>query len=243
MDPSTKTTPYSRPDQPQPAPSRSDLDVTTLAIAAAASAVAAFVTSQVWTGGTLFTAAISPVIVALVKEGLSRPAQKVKTVRLVRTGSAIGEERSATDERPIPVSAAHEGEALTPVTVYRRSDSRWSPARIRLAVITGLLAFGIVVAVFTLPELVAGKSIGGGGDQRTTLFGGTSAKKTSKSKSDAKDKSTATPTATPEPGTTPTATPEATTTPAPTASATATPAPSVAGTPAPTSTAAPTVTP
>jgi hypothetical protein len=69
MDPSTKTTPYGRPDQPSREPrggGGGELSVSTLLIAAVASAVAAFVTSQVWTGGTLMTAALSPVIVALV---------------------------------------------------------------------------------------------------------------------------------------------------------------------------------
>ena len=136
-----------------------------------------------------------------------------------------GDDGSASDERPVPASAAYDGEAFTPVTVYGSGGgSRWSPKRVRLAVITGLLAFGIVVAVFTLPELVAGKSIGGGGAQRTTLFGGTATKQ--KSTSEPKDKTTATPTATPEAGTTPTATPQATTTPAATPTTTATPAPS-----------------
>src|SRR5690349_21193908 len=74
--------------RPAPPPVRSSGDVrlSTLAIAAAASAVAAYVTSKVWAGGTLWSAAASPVIVALVKEGLNRPAGKLQTVRLERFG-------------------------------------------------------------------------------------------------------------------------------------------------------------
>lgn len=53
---------------------RSDIDVLTLTIAAIASAAAAFVSSRLWQNGTLVTAALTPVIVALVKEALSRPA-------------------------------------------------------------------------------------------------------------------------------------------------------------------------
>ena len=243
MEPSTRTTPYNREDQPKPEPRKSDLDVATLAIAACASAVAAFVTSKVWTGGTLFTAAISPVIVALVREGLARPVEKVKTVRLVRTGRVVGEDGSATDERPIPDGAAYEGEALTPVTVYGREESRWAPHRVKIALATGLLAFGIVVAVFTLPELVAGSSVGGGGKHRTTFFGGHSSRKKPAAE-DKGAKATPTPTASPAPGVTPTATPEATTTAVPTPSATASPvAPVGVAPPAPTTTAAPTTTP
>jgi hypothetical protein len=240
MDHSTKTARYARSDQPPPPRSGGELEVTTLAIAAAASAVTAFITSQVWVNGTLVTAAISPIIVALVKESLSRPARKVKTVRLVRGGRVTGGDAPATDERPIPDSAAYEGEALTPMTVYGRDRGRFSSKRLRIAIVTGLLAFGIVVAVFTLPELVAGSSIGGGGNHRTTLFGGTpSKKKKAAQKTDAK----ATPTATPKPGATPTATPEETATATPTPSATTTAAPSVAATAPPTVSAAPTATP
>jgi hypothetical protein len=240
MDPSTRTARHDRPGPPPPRPARGELDIATLAIAAAASAAAAFVTSQIWVGGTLVAAAISPIIVALVKESLRRPAEKVKTVRLVRGGRIAGEDLTATDERPIPDSAAYEGEALTPVTVYGRSRGRrLSNTSLRIAFVTGLLAFGIVVAVFTVPELVTGSSIGGGGHHRTTLFGGSPTKKKAQEKTDAK----ATPTATPEQGVTPTATPEETATAAPTASATATPTPSVAATAAPTTSAAPTPAP
>src|SRR3954462_6898139 len=67
----------------------SDLQLSTLLIAAAASAAAAFVTSQVWAGGTLWAAAASPVIVALVKEGLRHPATRLQTVRRDVSGRII----------------------------------------------------------------------------------------------------------------------------------------------------------
>ena len=42
---------------------------------AVASAAAAYITSKIWARGTLFSAAMSPVIVALVKEGLRKPTE------------------------------------------------------------------------------------------------------------------------------------------------------------------------
>jgi hypothetical protein len=242
--PSTRTAPYARPDQPHPPARGGDVSLGTLAIAAAASAVAAFVTSQVWAGGTLVSAALSPVIVALVKEGLARPAEKVKTVRLVR-GTRGEPVEAAGDERPIPAGVAYEAEELTPVTVYGRSERRrprFTRKQLRIAFITGLLAFGIVVVIYTVPELLSGSSIGGGGSSRTTLFGGTPAAQ--KKASSTKPSASATPTATPRAGTTPTATPAATVTATPTAAATASATPAApAATAAPTTTTAPAPTP
>ena len=51
------------------------IELTTLFISAIASAVAAYVVSKIWAPGTLFSAAFTPVIVALVKEGLRRPTE------------------------------------------------------------------------------------------------------------------------------------------------------------------------
>jgi hypothetical protein len=225
MEPRTRQQP-----RPEPLPQRSgDLDATTLAIAAVASAAAAFVTSQVWAGGTLWSAAMTPVIVALVREVLRRPVERVRTVRTTRGGRTVEVpvEEMADPDRPDE-----------PVAVYRRSgESRWSSRRVRIAIITGLLAFAGVAVAYTVPELLAGRSLGGGGDNRTTLFGGQPRKATEKKKAEP----TATPQATAAPGTTATPeaaeTPEATATPAetPTPEATETPAPPPAAeTPAPT---------
>src|SRR4051794_3348504 len=67
------------PPQPRPAPDHG-IELTTLFLSAVASAVAAYVTSKVWAAGTLFSAAMSPVIVALVKEGLRKPTEVVANV-------------------------------------------------------------------------------------------------------------------------------------------------------------------
>jgi hypothetical protein len=155
----------------------SGISVSTLIVASAASAVATFVVSRVWGPGTLIGAAATPIIVALVSEGLRRPAKQVTvTARRVvpvsrirqRPGGAHGEPRPREE---IPPEAVREGIELE---VTRRDYSvapRIARRHWRLAVATGLAAFGIVVAVYTVPDLIAGKSISGRGS-RSTLFGG-----------------------------------------------------------------------
>jgi hypothetical protein len=217
---------------PAPSPRRSELQPSTLLIAAAASAVAAFLTSQVWPGGALWSSAAFPVIVALVKEGLNRPAEKVRAVRVDRFGHqhAVTLPQDVGDQleegAPPPVYG--------PVTVHGRR--RWWPKRWRLAVVTGLLGFAIVAIAFTVPELVAGQSING--REGTTMWGGRPSRSHHESGSAAPR---ATPTATAAPGATPTATatatpgatPSATPTATPQATPTATP-PAASPSPAPT---------
>jgi hypothetical protein len=188
----------------------SDIDLVTLAIAAAAGAAAAYVTSQVWAGGTLVTAALTPVIVTLVKEALARPADKIQTLRTERR----------TTEHPQIIDPTRPDEPY--VTVYGQGVSahRW-----KVALASAAAAFALIVGVFTIPELVAGRSIGRGGDSGTTLFGGKTRKqKREKHPTGASKTKTATPT------------PEATETPeeTPTPGKTATPRPTPAKTSAPT---------
>ena len=63
----------------------------TLLIAGAASAVAAIVIPMLWRPGTVFAAAMTPIIVAVVSEMLRRPVETVSSVRVRRTdrGTAI----------------------------------------------------------------------------------------------------------------------------------------------------------
>jgi hypothetical protein len=60
------------------------LELRTLLIASVASATAAIVTSFFWRGGTIVSAAVTPVIVALVKEILHRHARRMPEVGLAR---------------------------------------------------------------------------------------------------------------------------------------------------------------
>jgi hypothetical protein len=151
------------PSQPPPS-SRSGFNPVTLGIAALSAVVAAFVVSKIWSHGTLVATAMTPVVVAVVKEALERPAQKIdvgvsklSTVRRSNPDGLVVEE----------FEPGHEDEP-NEVSVYSsRGGRKW-----KIAVITGLLAFVVAAAAMTLPELVSGRSIFSGGE-RTTLFRGT----------------------------------------------------------------------
>jgi hypothetical protein len=144
---------------------RGGVDLQTLVITAVASACAAYVTSLFWARGALASAAITPVIVALVKEALAKPAEVITRAVPVRG----------------VVRSAHPDEPYDPVQPFEPEDeriaqhgeivgsSRPAPRRAwKMAVITGLLGFLVAAVIITVPELVSGKSVTG--SDRTTLF-------------------------------------------------------------------------
>jgi len=141
----------------------------TLLITAIASAAAAYVTSQIWAAGTLAAAASTPVLVALLKEMLAKPAavvtRAVPVRGVVRSTPHAGEPEEARDTpEAIEQRIAQLGEA--PGSSRPRRRRNW-----QIAVVTGLLGFLIAAVIITVPELVAGSSASGGG-RDTTLFGG-----------------------------------------------------------------------
>jgi hypothetical protein len=241
------------------------LSIKTLVIAAASSAIASVVVPQVWETGTMFAAATTPVVVALVTETLKRPVDAVSGVRVRRTssGAAILDRpappRSRAGDRFDPLAPAPTDEIEAALVASqarppRRVESRrrrLSARQWKLALVTGLVAFFVAAAVVTASELaVFGDSISRG-DQRTTYFGGHHA---TTSIDHRQQTETATPTgtppasATPAPSKTPTptktATPRATPTPTPTLTPTVTApprgvAPTTTPPPAPTQTTAP----
>jgi hypothetical protein len=176
-----------QPPSPTPPARQSDLDLSTLVLSALASAAAAYVTSKLWAPGTLFSAAMTPVIVALVKEGLRKPTEVVTAAVPTPRGrwrSATAEMPSDMPERleagaPPPLPPPVPGAAEGPVRIYSTRDRR-RRLRWRLAVITGLLGFAVCVVIYTLPELVAGHSVGRSG-RATTLWGGKSSSHATKS--------------------------------------------------------------
>src|SRR3954469_13262604 len=100
------------PPPPPAAAAAGGIELTTLFLSAVASAAAAYITSKIWAPGTLFSAAMSPVIVALVKEGLRRPTEKVAPVvpagvaspsRWTRTSAS---EPGLVPEEPPPAAPA-----------------------------------------------------------------------------------------------------------------------------------------
>jgi hypothetical protein len=160
-------------------PPREGLDIATLLISAIASAAAAYVTSRIWAPGTLVSAAFTPVIVALVKEALRKPTEVITNVvpNVVPTPSkwtraGVDDPGLVPEVEPAPPPPADAPLVVptgqtSPVRVYSTRSRR---LRWRLAVITGLLGFAIAVLAFTVPELIAGQSLGG--SHKTTIFGG-----------------------------------------------------------------------
>jgi len=85
----------------------SGISLQTLIIASFASAVASFAASRIWGAGTLISAAVTPVIVALVAEFLRRPVQTVaataKKVPTVQSLPAVRKRTIAATEDPTGV--------------------------------------------------------------------------------------------------------------------------------------------
>lgn len=175
--PHTRTRHYDAPPPPAPS-SDGGLDLPTLVIAAVAAVIAATVVSHFWGAGTIAATALTPVIVALVKEGLSRPAQRITEVS-ARGPTAAARVMGARHEAEGPSIVAEEYEpGVSEAGEYRvygkprgRTKRAW-----KVAIVTGLLAFAVAAAAITLPELVAGHSIVGS-DHKTTLFRGRTHKK------------------------------------------------------------------
>ena len=158
------------------------------------------VVSKIWAGGTVFAAAMTPVVVAIVKELLERPmksevvrrsASRVTDVAVARRapagGAAARSEREptrgpATGTVP-PPSPNGNGSGYGDVTrgdvvlshprrTYgAKPRRRLSPRALRIGIVTGLLAFVIAAVALTVPELLFGGSVGSG-ERSTTIFGG-----------------------------------------------------------------------
>ena len=213
---------------------QSGISIQTLLISALAAVAAAVIVPLIWERGTLVATAMTPVIVALVSEGLRKPAQAISTVapRVTRrsaTGAAVRspEAYEPPTEHFDPLPAAErefepESRAGDPFGLRASPKPRhhW-----KIALATGAVAFVIAVVLLTSGELVFGGSATKD-NRRTTFFG-----------SKATPTATATPTPTPTQGDRATPTPTATATPTPTAT------PTVMASPVPQTTAAPTATP
>jgi len=135
------------------------LSIGTLAVASIASAGAALITSQFWQGGTPIAAAVTPVIVALISEALHRPATRIAGGLTVERAALPAE----TNEPPPQTEPQ--------VSVYRSRPDRRAALSLKVIAVTAALAFAIGVAVLTLPELIAGQSLGNS-DRGTTILGG-----------------------------------------------------------------------
>lgn len=196
------------------------LSLGTLLIAAASSAAAATVVSRLWQAGTVMAAAMTPVIVSLVKEALERPAKRVSSIATRSAAPPVARATRAVTRPPeaqAPPPPTVGDPRLTEMRVY--GDARRVRRRWKLAVATGLLGFVVCVAAMTVPELVAGRSVVSG-KHDTTIFGGqrrapaTTSKPEEKTKTD--EGQTTTDEIKPEDETPPAEEPQGTTTTAPT---------------------------
>jgi hypothetical protein len=201
------------------------VSIKTLLIAAAASATAALVVPMFWEPGTVFAAAMTPIIVSIVSELLKHPTEKVSTVtsRRAKGGAVVFEPPPEEPFDPLAPAPTEELEALPQTTTQRAVHRRpLSGREWKLALVTGLVAFACAAAVVTATELVAGDPVSSKGG-RTTLFSGRSSDDDKDATPTPTPTETATPTRTPTPTETPTPTPTATPTATPTPSATPTP--------------------
>lgn len=229
----------------QPAQPSGGVDLKTLLITAVSSAAAAYTCSKLWAPGTLAAAAFTPVLVAIIREGLAKSTEVV--VKAVPVRGVVRSAYPASSQED-PSALPPEGQLLAAPAdpadrvaqageiAYHGSGRRrrnW-----RVAIVTGLLGFVVAAVLFTVPELVAGESASGGG-RGTTIFGGkerdraTPATTTTTSTAPAEEETLTTPQVEEETVTVP---PQTVTTPPP---AVTTPADPEAQTPAPTTTTQP----
>lgn len=134
------------------------LSIQTLAIASVASAAAAIVVHEVWRGGAILGAAITPVIVAIVSESLRRPADRVAARREQRRSSTTGQR---VEEDRFGIWEAD-----------RSPRRRLNARHLKIALTTGALAFVIGAFALTATELVFGGNVGSGARDTTIVGGG-----------------------------------------------------------------------
>ncbi|MDA0178990.1 hypothetical protein OJ997_01690 [Solirubrobacter phytolaccae] len=229
----------------EPKQEKGGLQLQTLLISSLSAVAAAVIVPYFWERGSLIAVAVTPIIVALVTEGLNRPAKVVAKAapRVTRRTAAHDAHQVKGVEEPERVGRWGDEDdpfGLRSPEPKKRRGFPW-----KLGIITGLVAAVIGAGVVTASELaIFGRSVGDSG-RSTSVFGGGSSSK--------QEKATPTPTATETPTEEPTetATPTATETPeateTPTVTPTATATPPVGATPdpqvAPTETATPVPTP
>lgn len=147
--------------------------MTTLVISALAAVLTAIIVSLFWERGTLIATAITPVIVALVGEGLARPAGRLEEAAssVVAKTPLTGVRHKDSDTVPADGTSETETRGAAPDREQKKPpDGGHSRRRILIALVTGLLAFAIAAVVLTGTELATGGSLNTNG--RTTLFGG-----------------------------------------------------------------------
>jgi hypothetical protein len=148
-------------------PAGSGISLQTLLIASASSLVAAILVHEVWQGGAIIGAAVTPVIVGIVGEALQRPAQKLTAVAQIRRPDPA---RPEPDDLPA-VSRDRPVEDRFGIWEERRRTGSRRRAWLRIGAVTGVLGFAAAAFALTGSELVFGGAVTGTAN-RTTLLGG-----------------------------------------------------------------------
>jgi cytoskeletal protein RodZ len=138
------------------------LSVQTLVLASLGSATAAVLTSTFWPEGSILSAAVTPLIIALVSEALRRPTERISQVAAARASTSRGERQGPRQRRP---ETATRGDPR-PYSTY--GGRRRPPVRLALVLVTGALAFVIAVVGLTLPERIFGGAVAN--DRPSTIF-------------------------------------------------------------------------
>ena len=131
------------------------ISIVTVLAASAGSALSALITSIFWPDGSVISAALTPLIIALVSEAVRRPTERLTSRR-----------ESAAAPGPLadgPIVAAPGGAGP-----YRVYGARRRRVRLGLALITAAVAFAIAAVTVTLPELLFGGAVAT--DRRATYI-------------------------------------------------------------------------
>jgi hypothetical protein len=148
----------------------SGISFQTLAIASLSSVAAAILVHEVWRGGAILGAALTPVIVGVVSEALRRPVDRLSSVR------EGGRKLPAGRRHDVPPVSRERGD--DPFGLWEEQRTRRSRGRtwLTLGIVTGVIGFAVAAFLLTGSELVFGGSVAGG--KRTTIFGGGSGTQT-----------------------------------------------------------------
>jgi hypothetical protein len=144
--------------------SSSGISLQTLVIASVSSLAAAIVVHEVWRGGAIIGAAITPLIVGIVGEALRRPVDRLSAAR--EGGRRLPEGRT----RDVAPASRQRGD--DPFGLWEERRTRRSRGRtwLVLGIVTGVIGFAIAAFALTGSELVFGGAVAG--PKKTTIFGG-----------------------------------------------------------------------
>jgi hypothetical protein len=149
---------------------------------------AAILVHEVWRGGAILGAAVTPVVVGIVGEALRRPVDRLSAVR------EGGRKLPADREHDVPQVSRARGD--DPFGLWEDQRKRRSRGKtwLTLGIVTGVIGFAVAAFLLTGSELVFGGSVAG--SKRTTIFGGGGTHTTTQTTVETVTRTTTTPTVT-----------------------------------------------